>query len=71
MLLNNWMLARETALARVRAIAELSRQQQTRVHALAARAAAHLREWQVPDAAHQAALPACAQIGKPRAQILI
>tara|TARA_R110002110_G_scaffold17648_31_gene75215 strand:+ start:790 stop:2433 length:1644 start_codon:yes stop_codon:yes gene_type:complete len=53
-LLNNWMLARETALARVRAIAELSRQQQTRVHALAARAAAHLREWQVPDAAHQA-----------------
>lgn len=53
-LLNNWMLARETALARVRAIAKLGPPQQDQLHDLAARAAAHLRDWQVPDPVHQA-----------------
>ena len=53
-LLNNWMMVRETALARVRAIATLDAAQQARLHALADRAARHLGEWQVPDADHQA-----------------
>ena len=53
-LLNNWMIARETALARVRAIEALTSDQQTRLHALAARAAKHLAEWRVPDPDHQA-----------------
>ena len=53
-LLNNWMLARETALARVRALPDLTPQQRTRLGALADRAAAHLAQWRVPDPAHQA-----------------
>lgn len=53
-LLNNWMLARETALARVRGIAELSLEKAGQLQALAERAARHLEEWQVPDAQHQA-----------------
>lgn len=53
-LLNNWMLARETALARVRAVRRLDGAQCDRGVALAARAAQHLQEWRVPDAAHQA-----------------
>lgn len=53
-LLNNWMLTRETALARVRAIEGLSAPQQSRLHALSDRAAEHLAEWNVPDSAHQA-----------------
>lgn len=53
-LLNNWMTVRETALARVRAIEALTPDQQARLQALAERAAAHLQEWNVPDAAHQA-----------------
>ena len=53
-LLNNWMLVRETALARVRALETLTPAEQDRLHALAARAAAHLHEWHVPDAVHQA-----------------
>ncbi|QFT59072.1 hypothetical protein FIU94_09570 [Sulfitobacter sp. THAF37] len=57
-LLNNWMMARETALARVRAIARLTPDQQARLQALAARAAGHLRDWQVPDPAHQARIVA-------------
>ncbi len=52
-LLNNWMLVRETALARVRAIETLDPDQQDRLRALAARAAQHLSEWKVPDTAHQ------------------
>ncbi|APE44238.1 hypothetical protein BOO69_13145 [Sulfitobacter alexandrii] len=48
-LLHNWMIARETALARVRALDRLTPSRQDRVHALAARAEAHLHEWQVPD----------------------
>ncbi|MEQ6201499.1 hypothetical protein ABMC88_00465 [Sulfitobacter sp. HNIBRBA2951] len=53
-LLNNWMLARETALARVRAIEALSAAQITRLGVLAARAASHLAQWRVPDPDHQA-----------------
>ena len=53
-LLNNWMMARETALARVRAIPALTPQQAVQLAALGARAAAHLAQWRVPSAAHQA-----------------
>lgn len=53
-LLNNWMMARETALARVRAIETLSAAQQDRLLLLADRAARHLAEWDVPDPEHQA-----------------
>jgi hypothetical protein len=52
-LLNNWMLARETALARVRAVQTLSAHQAGRIAELYLRSARHLKEWQVPDAAHQ------------------
>ena len=52
-LLNNWMLVRETALARVRAVPSLTDAQIERLGALAARAQKHLAEWQVPDVAHQ------------------
>ncbi len=57
-LLNNWMLARETALARVRAVARFTPSQQERVHELAARAAQHLQQWNVPDPVHQARIVA-------------
>ena len=52
-LLNNWVLARETALARVRAVPHLTDRQAARITALAARATMHLRQWNVPDPAHQ------------------
>ena len=52
-LLNNWMLARETALARVRAIPLLELDQKARVLELAKRATQHLAQWDVPDADHQ------------------
>ena len=52
-LFNNWMLVRETALARVRAIPSLTDAQIARLGELAARAKKHLLEWHVPDAAHQ------------------
>ena len=48
-LLNAWMTARETALARVRAIPALTDAQITKIYTLTARAAAHLAEWTVPD----------------------
>jgi len=57
-LLNNWMLVRETALARVRALATLDDTQQARLMALTTRAAQHLREWNVPDPQHQARIAA-------------
>ncbi len=57
-LLNNWMTARETALARVRAQPPLLPAQAQRLCDLAARAARHLDEWEVPDAAHQARIAA-------------
>ncbi len=53
-LLNNWMIARETALARVRAIEHLSDQEAARLIELANRAGQHLSEWHVPDQQHQA-----------------
>lgn len=53
-LLNNWMMARETALARVRAIETLTKAQQDRLTDLSHRAAKHLAEWDVPDPSHQA-----------------
>ena len=52
-LLNNWMIARETALARVRGIDQLTETQAKALAALARRAARHLAEWEVPDAEHQ------------------
>lgn len=48
-LLNNWVMARETALARVRALGALDDTQVAEIVALAERAKAHLNEWQVPD----------------------
>jgi len=57
-LLNNWMLVRETALARVRAIETLTDTEEKRLQELAARAAQHLAEWNVPDPAHQARIEA-------------
>ncbi|MEM7473090.1 MAG: hypothetical protein AAF340_17210 [Pseudomonadota bacterium] len=53
-LLNNWIMAKETALARVRAVPRLTTSEIDRLKALAARATAHLAEWAVPDEAHQA-----------------
>lgn len=57
-LLNNWMLVRETALARVRAIPSLETDQQNRLQMLAERAAKHLGQWDVPDPKHQARIEA-------------
>lgn len=48
-LLNSWMLVRETALARVRAIEALEPDQIARIYELVARAAQHLAQWSVPD----------------------
>jgi hypothetical protein len=53
-LLNNWMIARETAIARVRALPALREDQKDQLRRLASRAAAHLDQWRVPDAAHYA-----------------
>lgn len=52
-LLNNWMMVRETALARVRAVPQLPKKQIARLEGLASRAAQHLSEWKVPDPVHQ------------------
>ncbi len=54
MLLNAWITARETALARVRAIETLTVAQVEVLYKLVARAAQHLAEWQVPDETGQA-----------------
>ncbi len=53
-LLNNWMMVRETALARVRAVTTLSQEQAQHLRVLSARASQHLDEWNVPDPEHQA-----------------
>ncbi|WP_281857701.1 hypothetical protein [Litoreibacter halocynthiae] len=53
-LLNNWMMVRETALARVRAVPMLTLPQRERLQQLAARATQHLSQWDVPDSAQQA-----------------
>ena len=55
-LLNNWMLARETAFARLRGLDELSAAQRASISALAARATQHLSEWHVPAPDHDAVL---------------
>ncbi len=49
LLLDAWMQVRETALARVRAIRQLSPEQMSRIYALVTRAAQHLAEWNVAD----------------------
>tara|TARA_R110002051_G_scaffold242254_1_gene302582 strand:+ start:3571 stop:5241 length:1671 start_codon:yes stop_codon:yes gene_type:complete len=49
LLLDAWMQARETAIARVRAVPALDPALIARLYALAARAAAHLGEWTVAD----------------------
>ena len=49
LLLDAWMSARETAIARVRAIPSLTADQIGRLYDLVARAAQHLAEWNVPD----------------------
>ena len=53
-LLNNWMMVRETALARVRAVPVLSKLQRDRLVALGERVANHLSQWNVPDDGQQA-----------------
>ncbi|MEM6760917.1 MAG: hypothetical protein AAF601_15695 [Pseudomonadota bacterium] len=60
-LLNNWMLARETALARVLAQETASDDAQTRARVLATRAQAHLAQWRVPSEADDVALRALEQ----------
>ncbi|WP_415921266.1 hypothetical protein [Tateyamaria sp. SN6-1] len=55
-LLNNWMVSRETALARVRAVAEIPQATRDRAQALARRAAAHLADWHVPSPEDEADL---------------
>ena len=57
-LLNNWMMAREIALARVLAQPSVSPAQAETLRRLARRAAQHLAEWQVPDAAYQGRIAA-------------
>ncbi|SNT00067.1 hypothetical protein [Antarctobacter heliothermus] len=52
-LLHNWTMARETALARVRALPSITAAQNETLVRLADRAATHLAEWQVPDPLHQ------------------
>ena len=49
LLLDAWMQARETAIARVRAVLRLDEAQIGRIYALVSRAAAHLAEWDVAD----------------------
>jgi hypothetical protein len=48
-LLNNWTLARETALARVRAIESASEETISRLQVLMARVQRHLEQWNVAD----------------------
>jgi hypothetical protein len=52
-LLNNWMMVRETALARVRAVPSLDQAQRNRLMELAERATRHLSQWNVPDPEQQ------------------
>ncbi len=48
-LINNWMMVRETALARVRAIEEVDTHTVKEVNRLLSRASKHLEQWNVPD----------------------
>ena len=49
-LINNWMLARETALARVRSVGAADASRLARFRALLTRARRHVEEWSVEDA---------------------
>lgn len=49
-LIHNWLQARETALARVRALKNLDAAQIEALQTLYQRASAHVSEWRVPDA---------------------
>ncbi len=53
-LLNNWMRARETALARVRAVDHATPDEAARFLALLARVRRHVGDWQVDDVRQQA-----------------
>jgi len=53
-LVNNWMLARETGLARVRAVASASPEEVHRFRDILARARRHLAEWNVEEARQMA-----------------
>lgn len=55
-LLNNWIIARETALARVRGVDRVGPDTQGRITHLARRAADHLSQWHVPAPDHNATL---------------
>ncbi len=58
LLLDAWMQARETALARVRAIPNVTPAQASRLRQLARRVARHLSDWRVPSAEAQASITA-------------
>ncbi len=51
-LLNNWMLARETALARVRSVDHLDAPRRARIADLTKRVEKHLSQWHVPADEH-------------------
>ncbi|MEJ1996401.1 MAG: hypothetical protein P8X75_14545 [Limibacillus sp.] len=53
-LINNWIAARETALARVRALSRAAPEEVARFEELVARAAAHVGQWRVEDARQSA-----------------
>lgn len=55
-LLNNWMQARETALARVRSVHHLDASRRARLIDLGARATQHLSQWHVPAPDHETIL---------------
>ena len=48
-LLNNWLMAKETALARVRSITNVTPDKLERLHELLRRARQHVGEWSVDD----------------------
>ena len=48
-LLNNWLMAKETALARVRSVSDVAPDKTERLHALLVRARQHVAEWRVDD----------------------
>ncbi|MEO0389958.1 MAG: hypothetical protein AAF218_03360, partial [Pseudomonadota bacterium] len=55
-LFNNWMMARETALARVRSVDRITVDQAHRLKTLAKRAADHVGDWHVPSTDHNTTL---------------
>ncbi|MEM8749063.1 MAG: hypothetical protein AAGF28_02095 [Pseudomonadota bacterium] len=57
-LINNWMVARETALARVRSVPEASAEIREAFQHLCAQTQRHLAQWSVDDVAEQARIEA-------------